>query len=169
MGAKEITLIKVGKHSVSITGLKEAVSKLAVDSTRLTDDEIGTAMMSALEKDNYLPASAAREYREAFVREFRKSLGLPYTEPASEGLDIKVLGGGCNQCSDLKQLVMETLTELNSAASLDHVMDMREIAGYHVLGVPALVINGKVVWAGSVPSKSKIRAWILDASSVVPK
>jgi hypothetical protein len=135
----------------------------------LSDEDLGTAMINALEEDNYIPSSAGEEYREAFVREFRKSLSLPYSEPDQEGLDIKVLGGGCNQCSDLKQIVMETLTELNSPASLDHIMDMREIAGYHVLGMPALVVNGKVVWAGSVPSKDKIRSWILDASSKVPK
>lgn len=172
MGEKEITQVRVGKHTVSIIGLKAAIAAISNNVEKggeLSDEEIGTAMMNALEKDNYIPPSAAEIYMETFVREFRKALGLPWTEPVQEGLDIKVLGGGCNQCRDLNQLVMEVLTELNSPASLDHVMEMREIAAYGVLGVPALVVNGKVVCAGSVPTKDRIRSWIMEAASTVSK
>jgi len=174
MGEKEITQIRVGKHTVSITGLKEAIaaisatiSKVAETGSELNDRDIGTDMLSALGKHNYIPSSAEEQYREAFVREFRKALCLPWTEPAPDGLEIKVLGGGCNQCSDLNQLVMEVLTELNSPANLEHVKDMKEIARYGVLGVPALVVNGRVVCVGSIPPKDRIKSWILESSSTV--
>ena len=165
MSEKVIARITVGKHPVSIAGLKDTISDLAEAYSAGTDEEIGSAMLDALEKHNYIPASARDEYSKAFAREFRKALGQPYSETAPEGLDIKVLGAGCDQCNKLEQLVMATLTELNVPASLDHVMDVREIARYGVIGVPALLINGRVVSTGSIPPKGRLKSWILDAVS----
>lgn len=42
--------------------------------------------------------------------------------------------------------------------------DIKEIASYGVMGTPALVVNGRVVCVGSVPSRGKIKALLLDAS-----
>ncbi|MFZ2444957.1 MAG: MTH895/ArsE family thioredoxin-like protein [Syntrophobacteraceae bacterium] len=165
MSDKDISKITVGKHPVSISGLKGAVAVLADRLGDRTDEEVGEAMLAALETKNYIPATARDEYRKAFTREFRKAQGQPHAEERPTRLDIKVLGAGCNQCNTMEQLVMETLVELNIPASLEHVTDMREIAGYGVLGVPALLINGKVVFAGSVPPKAKVKAWVQAASS----
>ncbi len=165
MSEKDIVRINVGKHPVSLVGFNEVISRLATTHGDRLDDEIGAAMLEALEKKNYIPASAKEEYLKAFVREFRRSLGQPYTEDLPEGLDIKVLGAGCNQCDRLEGLIMESLTELNIKANLEHVRDMREIAGYGVMGVPALMINGRVVSTGTLPPKQRIKSWILDAVS----
>jgi small redox-active disulfide protein 2 len=165
MSTKNITRITVGKHPAGIAGLNEAISVLSETYRERTDEEIGSAMLELLGKDNYIPSSAREEYSKAFAREFRKSNGQPYTEPAPEGMDIKVLGAGCDQCNKLEQMVMETLTELNARASLEHVTDMREIARYGVMGVPALLINGRVVSAGSVPPKNRLKSWIMDEIS----
>lgn len=161
--------IMVGKHPVSIVGLQDAISSLSEAYSTRTDEQVGSAMVEALEKRNYIPASAREEYAKAFAREFRKTLGQAYIEPAPEGLDIKVLGAGCAQCNQLEQMVMEILSELDVAANLDHVTDMREIARYGVLGVPALLINGRVLSTGSVPPKSRLKSWILDAASETVK
>jgi hypothetical protein len=71
---------------------------------------------------------------------------------------------GCAQCNSLEQTVMELLTELDLAASLDHVTDIKEIAQLGAMGVPALVINGKVVAVGKVPPRNQIKAWLIEAS-----
>ena len=139
MSEKAITRITVGKHPISIAGLNEAISALSETYSARTDEEIGAAMLDVLGKDNYIPASARAEYSKAFAREFRKAHGQPYSEPVAKGLDIKVLGAGCDQCNKLEQLVMETLTELDIPAGLEHVTDMREIARYGVMGVPAIL------------------------------
>lgn len=152
MSEKDIVRITVGRHPVSISGLKETISVLAGRLEGRSDDEIGEAMVAELEKENYIPASARDEYRKAFAREFRKALGLPYSRDLPEGLDIKVLGSGCNQCEGLVQLVMETLVELDVPASLEHLTG-------------ALVINEKVVWSGSIPLRDKLRSWIREAAS----
>jgi small redox-active disulfide protein 2 len=163
MSEKDISKITVGKHSVSVLGLKEALARLAPDFSARSDREIGEAMIAELEKQNYIPRQARDEYGQAFTREFRKSLGQPYSEAAPEGMDIKVLGAGCDQCNRLTQLVMEALSELNIPANLEHVTDMREIVRFGVIAVPALLIDGKVVSTGSVPPKKRLVAWIKDA------
>jgi len=58
---------------------------------------------------------------------------------------------------------MELLSEMNLPAGVDHVTDPREIARYGVMGTPALVIGGRVVWVGSVPPKSKLKLWLEEA------
>lgn len=163
MSDQDIERITVGKFQVSIVGLKEAVSALAESHGGMGDDEIGEAMLASLEKKNYIPASARDEYRKSFAREFRKALGHPYVQEKPEGLDIKVLGSGCAQCEGLTRLVMETLIEMKVLAGLEHLKDIREIARYGVLSVPALVINEKVVFQGSVPPREKIKGWIREA------
>ncbi len=165
MAEQDITRITVGKHPISITGLRQVISQLSGDYRDRTDEEIGRAMLEVLAKSNYIPQSAREEYAKAFIREFRKSLGQPFTEAVSEGLEIKVLGAGCAQCNNLEQTVMEVLTELNISASLEHVTDMREIARYGVMGVPALLINGKTASCGTVPPRNKLKMWLLAASS----
>jgi hypothetical protein len=57
---------------------------------------------------------------------------------------------------------MEVMSEMMLPGDLEHVRDVKEIGQYGVMGTPALVINGKVMCVGDVPSKEKIRAWLED-------
>ena len=56
-----------------------------------------------------------------------------------------------------KSLLRDVMAEMNLAGDLRHVTDVKEIGQYGVMGVPALIINGKVVAVGSVPEKKKIQ------------
>jgi len=60
----------------------------------------------------------------------------------------------------LSKDLMAVMSELNLSADLDHVREVKEIACYGVMGNPALVINGKVVAVGRVPSKSQLKEWL---------
>ena len=71
-------------------------------------------------------------------------------------MDIKVLGPGCANCSNLEKLVFNVLAELNADANVSKVTDFKEIASYGVMSTPALVIDGQVKFSGVVPSKSKM-------------
>ena len=75
-------------------------------------------------------------------------------------MDIKVLGMGCTRCNDLEKHVRNALAELGVAASIEHVTDIKEIAAMGVLMTPALVIDGKVVSQGKVPSKDELKKWL---------
>ena len=134
MTDKDITQVRIGQHGFGIIGIKRLMEELAGTHADKSDAEVAEVMVERLSKDNYIPANVREDYGKAFVREFRKFLGQPYTEEVPQGLDIKVLGPGCNQCRGLDQTIMEVLTELQLAASVDHVTDIKEIARYRVMG-----------------------------------
>ncbi len=165
MTDKEAIQIRVGEFSAGIVGLKSLMEEMKKEFARKTNGEVKEHMLNVLGKSNYIPSGAREDYGRAFVREFRKFMGQPFQEEAREGMDIKVLGPGCFQCDNLEKTLMEVLSEIEMPASVEHVQDIREIASYGIMGVPALIINGKVVAAGSVPPRRKIREWLLEARS----
>ncbi|MBW1782998.1 MAG: thioredoxin family protein [Deltaproteobacteria bacterium] len=75
---------------------------------------------------------------------------------------IKVLGQGCVECDRLERDLMEVMAEMGLAADLEHVRDIKEIGKYGVMGMPALIINGKVMSVGRVPPKAKLEAWLKE-------
>ncbi|MBW1700627.1 MAG: thioredoxin family protein [Deltaproteobacteria bacterium] len=78
-------------------------------------------------------------------------------------MEIKVLGPGCAQCDGLEQTLMQVMAEINLAADIEHVRDIKEIGKYGVMGSPALLINGKVKSVGRVPPKNKLKEWLTEA------
>jgi small redox-active disulfide protein 2 len=55
-------------------------------------------------------------------------------------VDIKVLGPGCAKCEQTKAVVEEALKEAGVDAKVDKVTNLMEIAGYGVMGTPAVVM-----------------------------
>ena len=165
MAEKEVVRIRVGQFGVGIVGIKELMQEMAENYGNKSNQEITEYMLEQLGKNNYIPAGAKEEYGKAFLREFRKSMGQPYEEESSGEVEIKILGPGCPQCDQLEKIVMELLTQLNLPASLEHVRDMKEIARYRVMSTPALLVNGKVVAKGTVPTSDKIKKWLVEAAA----
>jgi small redox-active disulfide protein 2 len=147
-----------------IIGLTVALDAAVEQCDGMADEQVATVLVDLLSKRNYIPDAAAELYAEAFLREYKKHVGLPVTESGAEGLQIKVLGRGCPQCERLAQEVMEVMAETGITGDLEHVKNLAEIGRYGVLGAPALVIDGEVKTVGSVPPKSKIKAWIEQAA-----
>ena len=160
----EITQISVGGHRVGIIGLKPALEAVAGEFAGRPEVEIKAALMEKLGKANYIVPSASAAYEAAFLREYKKYVGEPMPEDPAGPIQIKVLGPGCPSCDKLEQDLMAVMSELNLSADLDHVRDVKEIACYGVMGSPALVINGKVVAVGRVPSKAQLKEWLRTAS-----
>lgn len=80
-------------------------------------------------------------------------------------LDIKVLGTGCVGCLKMEQTVIEALEALGVRdAKVELVTEERMIV-YGLLGdgAPGLLINGKLAWAGSVPTKVQVTEWLQQA------
>ncbi|KGM38969.1 glutaredoxin [Aquabacterium sp. NJ1] len=73
--------------------------------------------------------------------------------------DIKVLGSGCANCKTTIALIEQIAHEKGEEIKMDKVQDMRAIIGYGVMSTPGVVIDGKVVHAGGVPSRDKIAQW----------
>ncbi len=156
----DISQIKIGNHTVGLVGFKETLSDMAEAYAEQPDDMVAEELLNRLSKKNYIAEKIQKEYRRAFVREFRKSLGQPFDDESPEGLEIKILGEGCAICNSLEDGVREVLSEMSLGADLEHVRDAEQIAKYKVKGTPALVINGKVMCSGRTPSKNKIRKWL---------
>jgi small redox-active disulfide protein 2 len=73
---------------------------------------------------------------------------------------IEVLGSGCANCNRLEANAREAVTMAGVEAEVLHVTDPREIVGRGVMSTPGLVIDGKVVSAGRIPSAGDIAAWL---------
>ena len=74
-------------------------------------------------------------------------------------MDIKVLGTGCANCKNTIALVQQVALAKGVPVTLSKVEDLREIMGYGVMSTPGVVIDGKVVHAGGVPSRDKVERW----------
>ena len=72
-------------------------------------------------------------------------------------MEIKVLGTGCANCKTLEKSVFNALAEMNFDADVEKVEDITQIMAYGVMRTPALVINGKVVMSGRVPSVKDLK------------
>jgi small redox-active disulfide protein 2 len=73
---------------------------------------------------------------------------------------VEVLGPGCNNCRRLEQAALEAVASSGVEAKVVKVTDYARIAAYHVMHTPGLVIDGKVVSAGRIPSASDIAGWL---------
>ena len=160
MSKDDVMQIKVGRHTTGIIGLKNVVEEVAKEFADKQDEEIQAELLKRLSKKNYISDRTRESYGKAFLREFNKFLGKPYDEDGSEGLEIKVLGPGCAQCDRLEMELMEIMTEMNLPADLEHITDIKEIGKYGVMGMPALIVNGKVMCTGKVPTKRKLKEWL---------
>lgn len=73
---------------------------------------------------------------------------------------VKVLGTGCANCRNTIKLIEEVAAEKGVAIELSKVEDLPEIMKYGVMSTPGVVVDGKVVHAGSVPDKARIAGWL---------
>ena len=163
MAEPDVIQILVGGERIGIIRLKPVLEAVAREFTGRPEEEIKAELMTRLGRSNYIASSAEAEYEAAFFREYKKFVGEPVTEDAAGTLQIRVIGPGCPSCDKLEKDLMAVMSELNLSADLDHLRDAKEIANYGVVGTPALVINGKVVAAGRVPSKNQLKEWLKGA------
>ena len=72
-------------------------------------------------------------------------------------MKIKVLGTGCPKCKILFKNVEEVILELGIDAEVEKIEDIKEIIGYGVMSLPALVIDDKVIFSGKNPGKDELK------------
>ena len=78
----------------------------------------------------------------------------------SNQTQIKILGSGCASCQTTYQLIESVLAEQHVDAALEKIEDLQSIMSYGVMSTPAVVVNGVVVHAGSVPKRDAVKAWL---------
>ena len=77
-------------------------------------------------------------------------------------MHISVLGTGCYGCITLEALLQEMLAESRRTdIAIDRVSDEKAIRKYMPPeAIPGLVIDGRLVHSGSVPSRDMLRKWL---------
>ncbi|PKP47786.1 MAG: thioredoxin family protein [Bacteroidetes bacterium HGW-Bacteroidetes-11] len=76
-------------------------------------------------------------------------------------MEIKVLGPGCPKCKTLEKATREVVEKNNIDATITKVEDIMDIMAFGVMSTPALVVDGKVVVKGRVPSNDEIAKLLL--------
>jgi len=164
MTTPEVTQIRVCGQRTGIIGLKEVIESVAAECAGEGDEVIKGELLDRLSKNNYMSPNVMDKYGTAFLLEYKKFVGEPFEEPLGLGfVEVKVLGPGCPNCERLEQDLMTLMAELKLQADLEHVRDPVAIREFGVFGLPGLVINGNIKAVGNVPSKARLREWLLQA------
>jgi small redox-active disulfide protein 2 len=77
-------------------------------------------------------------------------------------LDIKVLGSGCQNCHKLEKLCHEVVDENSLEAKIELDSDFHNYWKLGIMMTPALVVNGKVLVQGKIPTKHTLFHWLND-------
>ena len=73
---------------------------------------------------------------------------------------VKVLGTGCANCKNTIKLIDEVARARGVELALEKVENIQDIMTYGVMSTPGVVIDGKVVHAGGIPSRTKVEQWL---------
>ena len=71
--------------------------------------------------------------------------------------EVLVLGPGCAKCKSTYAVVERVIRENNLDVKFSKVEDIEQIMRYNIMTTPAVVVDGKVILKGKVPSESEIR------------
>jgi len=77
-------------------------------------------------------------------------------------MKIEVLGPGCPKCKKLAELVEKVCSENSIDCEIEKVTDITKIMAAGVMMTPAIVVDGKVVLAGKVPSEDELKKIIAE-------
>ena len=72
-------------------------------------------------------------------------------------MKIQVAGPGCSRCQTTETNVFNACAELDLAADISHVYDVRQFAALGVRLTPAVIIDGKVAMEGRVPTVAELK------------
>ncbi len=70
---------------------------------------------------------------------------------------IQVAGPGCFRCQTTEKNVFNACAELDLAADISHVHDIMQFAAMGVLVTPAVLVDGKIVISGKVPTVEELK------------
>lgn len=80
-------------------------------------------------------------------------------------MEIKVYGPGCAKCEETERLVRQVVKDMDIAATVEKVSDLKEMMIMGIMSTPAVAIDDKVVSTGHVPGKEEIKDWLSGKDS----
>lgn len=78
--------------------------------------------------------------------------------------NIKVLGTGCANCKATLKLIDQVANAEGIEIELEKIEDMPQIMSYGILSTPGVVVDGKLVHSGGIPSKDSVKSWVSSNS-----
>lgn len=72
-------------------------------------------------------------------------------------MKIQVAGPGCPRCQETEKNVREACAQLNLGADISHVHDVKEFARLGVVFTPAVIVDGKIVISGKLPTVEELK------------
>jgi len=70
---------------------------------------------------------------------------------------IQILGTGCPKCKKLAEFAEQSAKELGIEYEIEKVTKINDIMQFGVMVTPALVVDGKVMIAGKVPTVEQLK------------
>jgi small redox-active disulfide protein 2 len=80
-------------------------------------------------------------------------------------MQIRVFGPGCYKCQVLAENVRTAVARLEIDATVEEVHDLIQMVALGIITTPTLVVDGRVVMSGKVPSVEELQG-ILGRSPV---
>jgi len=73
--------------------------------------------------------------------------------------NIKVLGTGCANCKNTVKLIEDIAKQRGVEVAIEKIEDIQKIMTFNIMSTPGVVIDGQIVHAGGVPTRSKVESW----------
>jgi small redox-active disulfide protein 2 len=80
-------------------------------------------------------------------------------------MKIQVAGPGCPRCQLTEKNVINACAALDLGADISHISDVREIAKLGIMSTPAVIVDGKLVMSGRVPTVGELKAILSQAGA----
>ena len=77
-------------------------------------------------------------------------------------MKILIAGPRCAKCQATEAVVRKVCTEMEIDAEIEHLTNPAEFAKLGVMFTPAVVLDGKIIESGHVPSEEKMRQVISE-------
>ncbi|MFI5338273.1 MAG: thioredoxin family protein [Candidatus Methylomirabilales bacterium] len=73
-------------------------------------------------------------------------------------MKIQIAGPGCPRCQTTEKNVINACAQLDLAADISHIYDVKEFVKLGVMSTPAVIVDGKIVMSGRVPTVGELKA-----------
>ncbi|MGF1640724.1 MAG: MTH895/ArsE family thioredoxin-like protein [Rhodospirillales bacterium] len=72
-------------------------------------------------------------------------------------MKIQIAGPGCAKCKASEEHVRQACDELGMVAEIEHLRDPRQFAPLGVMITPAVIVDGRIVASGHVPTVAALK------------
>jgi len=80
-------------------------------------------------------------------------------------MKIQIAGPGCPRCQTTEKNVINACAQMNLTADISHIYDVKEFAKIGVRFTPAVIVDGKIVVSGKVPTVEELTTILGQAGS----